>query len=358
MRKRATARDVAELAGVSRTTVSLVLNNVPGVRIREETRRRVLEAARRLDYHPDASARRLVRGRTQVIAFVERHLPHRAFVDLFMAQVLRGAHAVARQEGFHILIEPSFSAGDLDGRYLSLIRERHADGLLISGPRFDDAALLRLHHEGVPIVLHGRPPEGDLPSVDVDNVGGARVATTHLLSLGHRRVAFIGHAPPDYTAAHDRLEGYRQALAEAGVPFDESLVTFAAFTAESGHEAMLDLLKVEPPPTAVFVASDEVALGALGAAREAGLRVPEDLAIVGFDDVPLAAYTEPPLTTLRLPAYALGWVAAEMLIRRIQGEPVERARVRLETELVVRGSCGARARKRQPGDQPARTAHR
>lgn len=341
-RRRATIRDVAELAGVSQTTVSFVLNGVEGVRISEETRQRVLEAARALNYHPDASARRLVRGRTRVIAFVEHHSPQSAQVDPFLAEVLRGLHAAARRHEYHVLFEPlSLSDTDFVERFTSLVRGRHADGIILSGPRLDDDRLLALRHERVPIVLHGRPPAGDWPFVDVDNVRGAQIATHHLIQLGHRRIGLITHAPLVYTAAADRMSGYVKALEEAGLPVDERYIQHANFTPESGKQAMAALLDRSPRPTAVFVAGDTVALGAIQAAKEAGLRIPTDLAIVGFDDIPLAAYFDPPLTTVRLPAYGLGWGAGELLIRLLEGDEVASPHILLETELVVRQSCGA-----------------
>ncbi len=341
-KRRATIRDVAELAGVSQTTVSFVLNNVEGVRISEETRQRVLEAARTLNYHPDASARRLVRGRTRVIAFVEHHSPQSAQVDAFMAEVLRGIYEVARQYDYHVLFEPLLpSEGHFAERCVQLVRARHADGIILSGPRSDDEPLLSIRHEEVPIVLHGRPPTGDWPFIDVDNVRGAWLATQHLIQLGHQRVGLILHAPLVYTAAADRKAGYVQALEEAGLTVDERYIQQANFTPESGKAAMMALLSQSPRPSAVFVAGDTVALGAIQAAKEAGLRVPEELAVVGFDDIPLAAYFDPPLTTVRLPAYGLGWGAGELLIRILEGDEIASPHVLLDTELVVRQSCGA-----------------
>ncbi len=341
-KRRVTIRDVAERAGVSQTTVSFVLNDVEGMRISAETRRRVLEAARALGYHPDASARRLVQGRTRVIAFIEYHSPHAAQVDPFLAEVLRGLHAVARQRGYHILFEPLSPAdeGFMDA-FVRLVRGRHADGVILSGPRLDDQTLLPIRREQVPVVLHGRPPSGEWPFIDVDNVHGARLATEHLIGLGHRHIALITHAPLVYTAAADRRAGYVQALEAAGLPVEETFIREAAFTPASGKEAMRALLALSPRPTAVFVAGDTVALGVLQAAKEAGLRVPEELAVVGFDDIPLAAYFDPPLTTVRLPAYGLGWGAGDLLIRLLEEDEVRSPHVLLQTELIVRRSCGA-----------------
>ncbi len=341
MSRRTTAREVAELAGVSRSTVSFVLNDVPGMRISEETRQRVLEAARTLDYHPDATARRMVTGRTQVIGFVLRQTTDQVYADHLLPRVLSGVSRAASALGYHVLLEP-IAPDDHSGAYMRLIRERHVDGIILSGPRFDDQELLKVEAEGARVVLLGQLPNTNIPFVDVDNVGGARLATSHLLGLGHRRVALITNAPPAYTASVDRLAGYREALSSAGLPFDEALVRYGEFTPLSGQAAMEALLTEGSPPTAVFVASDVVALGALRAIRQRGLSVPDDVALVGFDDIPLAEHIDPPLTTVHLAAAGLGWGAADLLIRLIMAEDeVRQPTIILETELVIRESCGA-----------------
>ncbi len=339
MAKRSTVKDVADLAKVSRTTVSFVLNNVSGMRISDDTRQRVSEAARQLNYHPDATARRMVKGRTNIIGFVLRQTPDQVFADHFLPQVLHGLSRAAAAQGYHVLIEPA--PPDDNSSYLSLIRERHVDGIILSGPRFDDQELLHAHVDESPVVLMGQLPNTHLPFVDVDNVGGAAVVTRHLIDLGHRRIAFISNAKPAYTASADRLTGYRQALTAAEIAFDESLVRYGDFAPASGEAAMNDLLQLSPRPTAVFVASDTVAIGALKAIRCAGLTVPHDMALVGFDDASHSEFIEPPLTTMRLPAFGLGWGAADLLLRLINKEAIRQPAVLLETELIIRKSCGA-----------------
>lgn len=336
--KRVTSQDVAKLAQVSRTTVSFVLNNVEGVRIPPETRQRVLDAARQLNYHPDATGRRLVTGKTHVIGLVVSQSPDRVAVDAFLLQVMHGLHQAAQQHRYHILFHAQ-EPGQTQ-LYTNLIRERHVDGIVLSGPRTDDTELVKLHHEGVPIMLMGQLPHSDIPFVDADNAGGARQAVEHLLDLGHTRVGIITNAPLTYTASRDRLAGYQAALRARGLRPLKRLVRTGDFTEASGEAAMHSLLQVTPRPTAVFVASDVVALGALRAIKAHGLRVPDDLSLVGFDDVPAAAYVEPPLTTVRLPAYAIGWGAAERLLRLIAGEELDQPGVLLETELIVRSSTG------------------
>ncbi len=335
MARRPTSADVATEAGVSRTTVSFVLNGREDVKIPAETRRRVLEAATRLGYHPHAPARQLAGGRSHIIALVLRQTAEQIAGDAILAETLRGLAGAARTGGFRVLVEPLAPDGP-DATYGSLLRAQHADGLIVSGPRVDDPSLVALVDEDFPIVIQGAFPGLHVTSVDVDNVAGSRGAVEHLLSLGHRRIACITNAPIVYTAARERLEGYRLAMMTAGVPAPDELVAEAAFDAPSGHAAMAGLL-ARTTFTAAFVASDVVALGAIGALRDAGLKVPRDVSVVGFDDIPLAAYFDPALTTVRLPAYELGQAAGRALLDRIAERPTPE-RTLLPTELIVRGS--------------------
>ena len=340
MARRPTSADVAREAGVSRTTVSFVLNERPDVKLPDETRQRVLAAAKRLGYQPNASARRLAGGHSHVIALVMRQSPEQVASDAGLAETLRGLAAAARASGFRVMVEPLTPDGPY-ATYTSLLRAQHADGLVISGPRVDDPSLLELVDDGFPIVLQGDLPDVSCPSVDVDNVAGARGAVEHLLALGHRRIACITNAPLVYTAAQERLAGYHEALDAAGIEADPDLIVEGGFDASSGHQAMAELLQ-RTPFTAAFVASDVVALGAIGALRAAGLDCPADVSIVGFDDIPLAAYFDPPLTTVRLPAFELGQAAGRALLDRIAEREIA-ARTLLRTELVIRSSTRAAA---------------
>jgi len=340
-RRRVTSEDVARLAGVSRTTVSLVLNQVPGARIAEETRRRVLEAARELNYYPNAAARSLASRKTRTIGLILCQSPDRIFADAFLPEVIRGIGDIARERDFKVLLQSVEDVADPEA-YIGLVREKRIDGIILSGPRSDDARLLQLKEEGFPIVLLGQLRGSGINFVDVDNVGAAKMATEHLIGLGHSRIGMITNAPLQYTASQDRLLGYRLALEENGLTYDEELVRYGDFREESGYKAMKELLALQVPLSAVFVASDLVAFGAMEAIKEAGLRIPEDIAMVGFDDIRLANYVDPPLTTVRLPAYELGARAMDMLIRMVEGEELEESQVLLATELVIRESCGAK----------------
>jgi LacI family transcriptional regulator len=340
VRKRpATSHDVARLAGVSRATVSLVLNRKPGATISDSTRARVFDAARMLDYHINAAGRSLRRKRTGIIGLVVRR-PHGLSSDAFLPRVLEGIGSVIAPAGLRLLLEPLDP--DHPVSYMSLVREGHVDGLIFSDARPDDVNLGMLHDDGVPIILWGQLPGSSLPFVDIDNAAAARKAVEHLVGLGHRRIACITNARlgQERRAASERLRGYQGALIEGGLPVDESLIRYGDYEEHSGFEAMHSLLALPDRPSAVFVASDEVALGALRAAHEADVKVPHDVAIVGFDDIPIARLVMPPLTTIRLPAREIGVVAARMMLETLDARRPES--VTLETELVVRQSSGGR----------------
>lgn len=329
--------DVAKKAGVSRTAVSFVLNNVPNANIAEPTRERILQAAHDLDYIPNVQALNLARGRTMMIALVVRQTSEQMSADLFMGEFIRGAMRVIEAEDYHLLIH---AAEPDNGRstYGALVRTRKVDGLLISSPLVNDPEVRLLHEEGTPIVLHGALDSGSIPSVDVDNTQGAHSATCHLISLGHQRIGHISNAPFSYTSSVDRLSGYCQALSEAHIEYDPDLVLPGEFTADSGYDLMQQLLSLAQPPTAVFIGSDVLSIGAIDAIYDRGLTIPGDMSVASFDDVLLSRYVRPPLTTIHLPAYDLGRRAGEMILKIIQRETLPSQRVLLPTELIIRQS--------------------
>jgi len=340
-RKRPTSADVAALAGVSRTTVSLVLNDRQNVAIPQSTRGRVRAAADQLGYHVNATARQLAVGTSRNLGLVLRQSTEQVASDALLAETLRGIADAARGAGYRILVEP-LAPGE--GRYATLLHAGHTDGLIVSGPRADDDELARLAADDAPIVVQGRVAGLSLPSVDVDNRSAAAEAVGHLLALGHRRIACVINAPLAYTAAADRLAGYLDALAAYGLGQESALIAEADFDPPSGRGAMRRILDDGGAAiSAVFVASDVAALGAIAALRESGRSIPGDVSVVGFDDIPLAAYLDPPLTTIRVPARDLGRAAGRALIARLDHRPVEE-RTLLPTELIVRASTAAPAR--------------
>jgi LacI family transcriptional regulator len=318
-----------------------VLNEVPDAHISRETRQRVHEAARRLDYYPDAAARRLASGKTRTLALVWHRAPDRTYRDAFLPGLLEGISRAARRYGYHVLFRP-VEVDEPNGSYVELVQGRHTDGLILSGPRYNDNYVRDLYGEGFPLVLHGRLSDTRIPSVDVDNVRGAMTAVEHLLALGHRRIGMITNAPLAYAASRQRLQGYRTALETADISYEEGLVRAGNFDEESGYKAIRELLALDKPPTAVFVASDVVAMGALRALHEQNVSVPEQMAVVGFDDITAARFITPALTTVHVPTFGLGWGAGELLIRIIEDDRPRSLHVRLDTELIIRETCGAR----------------
>jgi DNA-binding LacI/PurR family transcriptional regulator len=330
-RKRATSLEVAQAAGVSRTTVSLVLNEVPHSGIPEETRERVLQEAARLNYYPNVTGRRLARGRTNTLALVVHQDSERAAADLFLPEVLHGLNDALCPQGYHMLFRPVDPQNTGDG-YAYLIYEGYVDGLVLSGPQLEEREAVELYEQKLPVVVTGRLPGDAVPFVDADNYQGGQLATNHLIELGHSRIGMISNAPRTYVASKERFRGYQDSLLAAGLDYNPALVREGAFTSESGYEAMNALLEVENSPTAVFVA----------AIKEHGLSVPADVALVGFDDVAVSRYMEPALTTIRLPAYELGCRAGEVLMQLMEDEAESEPGRLLPTELVIRESCGAR----------------
>ena len=338
--KRITSSDVAKQAGVSRTTVSLVLNDVEGIQISDETRSRVIRAANQLGYVPDAAAQALVSRKAQSIGLILTRNPHHISSDAFLNQILDGLITAAHEHSIRLLID-IVEVEHQQKAYLELVRANRIDGLILSGPRFDDEALLSLQADQFPTVLMGQLPDTDFFSVDIDNFSAAQRAVEHLVKLGHEKIACITNAALSYTAAADRMSGYRETLATHDIPYDEALVRYGDFNPESGYQQMKDMLLREPLPSAVFVASDVVAIGAKAAIVEAGFNIPGDVAMVGFDDIPLARYLDPPLTTVRLPASELATRASQVLIQLIQGKKPKKKLVLLDSQLIVRRSCGA-----------------
>jgi DNA-binding LacI/PurR family transcriptional regulator len=337
-KRRVTSEDVARSIGVSRTTVSLVLNNVQGIQISSETRQRVLEAAATLGYVPNAMAQALVSRRAKVIGLVFTHHQHHIATDAFLPQVLDGILEIVRANNLRLLIdivEPQHQRQ----AYLQLVRAKHIDGIVLSGPLLDDEALETLDKEGFPTVLMGQLPKTDICSVDIDNRGAACQAVEYLLGQNHRQIACITNAPLSYSAASDRLAGYRDALEHAGIVYEESIVRFGDFDPESGYIQMGSLLSSGKRFTAAFVASDTVLIGAKAAIRERGLHVPDDISLVGFDDIAWSRYADPAITTVHLPAEAIGNQACTMLMQILNGQSISEKNLVLPTELIIRNSC-------------------
>jgi len=300
------------------------------------TRQRVLEIVRREGYRPNLTARGLARGRSNVIAAVIPVGFENVLSDPYFPSLLQGMASAADANDHFLML----SLGEPDFRHTvdEIARQGVVAGVIFSASQVKDPLLERLVATGTPVVSVGRPYDDQISYVDIDNLGSARQMTNQLLRLGYRRVALI--AGPSYAlAAVDRTNGYIAALESFGLRVDEDLVYEGDFSEASGRAGMKALL--EHGPDAVFAASDRMASGAVNEIRAAGLRVPEDLALVGFDDMPLAAEMEPPLTTVRQRPHQLGAAAAALLLDLLADPAGSPKRVILPTELIVRASCGS-----------------
>ena len=337
-KKRVTSQDVANLAGVSRTTVSFVLNDVKGLNISLETREKVRAAAESLNYIPDATAQALASRRAKAIGLVMTRSPHHISTDAFLPQIIGGLMEVIKDNKLRLLIE-YVEVEHQDRAYLELARAKHIDGMILLTPRLDDAGLKKLEQVDIPTVLMGHLAGTNFHSVDVDNQLAARQGVQYLLELGHTEIACITNAPPSYAASPDRVAGYKNALIAAGITPDDGLIRYADFDPQSGYDQMRSLLESGMKFSAVFVASDNVAMGVKAALRETGLRIPEDISLVGFDDIPWAQYADPPLTTVHLQAQELARRACLVLMDLLQGIEPELKQQIIATHLVVRKSC-------------------
>ena len=313
------------------------------MRISDETRQRVVDAARSLNYLPYSAARSLLYPPTRILGLVllHRNSSH-VTANTFLRPVVEGIASVINPTGFKLMVELSEDSA-APTAFQKLTQELRVDGVIFAAARLDDLDLLQTQVRDFPAVLWGTLPGSHLPAVDVDNVAAARTAVEHLIGLGHERIACVTYGPLEDIGSAERLSGYRLALESRGLPFDETLVRYGDCEESSGFEAMLSLLALPNRPSAVFVASDDVALSALQAAKSVGVRIPQDVALVGFDDIPAAKHVAPPLTTVVVPARELGIAAARMLMEIIQTGHRPGSKI-LDTHLVVRESCGIHAR--------------
>jgi LacI family transcriptional regulator len=329
-----TIKDVAREAGVSVATASRAFNDSGPVSA--ETRRRVREIARRLRYVPNVAARSLITSRTGMLGVL---LPD--LYGEFFSEVIRGIDQAVRRGGYHLLVSSSHNDQAEIEAALRAMRGR-VDGLLVMSPGFDARALATHLPERHPVVLLNCAARDEaVDSITIDNVGGAAAMVSHLVRLGHRRVAHIGGAPRNLDA-RERRRGYRAALRAAGIARDPELEVQGDFMEASGHRAARRLLALPAPPTAIFAANDAMAIGALSALREGGVRVPDDVAVAGFDDIPISRYVNPSLSSVHVPIAELGGRAMETLLRAVADPEghVRRQEV-LDTTLVIRQSCGA-----------------
>jgi LacI family transcriptional regulator len=332
-----TLEDIAEKAGVSRSTVSRVVNNHPSVR--QDVRERVLQVIRATGYHPNAAARTLASQRSWMIGLVVPRSVSFFFTDPYIPRLIQGIAQACNQSNYTLALFLVGTKEDEEKIFPRVSRRGQLDGIILQSGEIGEQLSERLIGSNIPVVIAGRPSHGDEVSyIDIDNADAAYNAVSHLYRLGRRRIATV-RGPANTTVGIDRLDGYRRGLQERGLQPDAALIAEGDFSESGGYHAMRQLLQGKPD--AVFAASDTMAVGAMRAAREAGLAIPEDVAFVGFDDIPLAALASPPLTTIRQPIHQFGVNAVEILTDLIENGIQPARRVIMNTELVIRGSCGA-----------------
>ncbi|ADU39400.1 LacI family transcriptional regulator [Variovorax boronicumulans] len=338
----ATIKDVALRAGVSVTTVSHVVNDTRHVSAKG--RERVELAIRELGYVPNAMARSLKSNTTSTLGML---IPNSS--NPYFAEIVRIVEDRCFGAGYTLVLCNTDDEPRRQSVYLQVLAERRIDGLIVVSTGDDDSLVTQLQGLRIPTVLVDREiadPSCDL--VETAHMQGGLLAVRHLLSLGHKRIACLG-GPEGLTPSEQRIEGWRMALAEAGTtPNADALLWRGAFTSQSGYEAMHAILRTEHPPSAVFVCNDLMAIGALRAAHESGVHVPDELSIVGFDDIELSAYTSPPLTTVAQPKERIGALAVDMLLERVSGKRRDARKVVLQPELRVRASTARHASFKEP----------
>ncbi len=348
-----TIRDVAKQAGVSIATVSAVLNQRSHVRVTEETRRRIWEAVQKLGYRPKRSARSLRTGLTYSIGLSVPLVASDSMLSPFFYEAVKGVLKAVRSRGWMVTILGFQDRQEELALLQTVIEQRSLDGVILFDPYENDPRIPLLKGR-LPFVVVGRCDDPEVVTVDNDNIQAAKLATQHLLELGHRRIGFVCISL-SFATAKDRLTGYRLALEEAGVEFKSELVVEVEdyYSVEAGVRAFHILAEQSSPlPTAVLGLDDALALGVIQAAQQHGLRVPDDLAVVGFNDAPFSQHTEPPLTTVRIFAETLANYAGDALLRLIRKEPVAPQRLLVPTQLIVRASCVAIRQNSMQGGMP------
>jgi DNA-binding LacI/PurR family transcriptional regulator len=344
LRGRATLEEVAELAGVSRATVSRVINGKP--RVSRETRVAVERAATRLGYVPNRAARSLVTRRNDSIGLVIPEPTAQFFNDPFFPRLLKGVTEGLAEPGVQLVLFMPQSSAD-EARLADYLSGGHVDGVLIVSLHGLDGLPLGLKRHGIPVVLCGRPMvSADLSYVDADNEHGAMQAVAHLVDQGRKVIATVA-GPQDMGAGVDRLEGYRRGLRAAGRELSSDLEEVADFTFEGGQASMQALLERRPDVDAVFVTSELMALGAMSVLRAHDRRVPDDVAVVGFDDSPVGLTANPPLSTIRQPTELMGLEMTRLLLRMIASGDHRPQHLILGTELIVRASSVAAPARRR-----------
>jgi DNA-binding LacI/PurR family transcriptional regulator len=331
-----TIKDVARKAGVSPSTVSRVISKHP--RISKETVERVTRVMEELGYHPNSMAKGLVSKATHILGVILPRPAEELFQNYFFHEALRGILAQANRSGYDLLIASGNNESDELETVKRLVRGRRVDGIILLSSKTKDPLIAFLNEVRFPFVIIGRSPDfPDVPTVDNDNEQAAYDATRHLINQGHERIGFVS-GPQELTVSQDRLAGYRRAILEAGLPLSEDWIVEGEFLQETGYRAMSMLMNLPERPTALVVIDDIVAFGVLHGLNELGYSVPQDMCLVGFNNISLSEHTSPPLTSVDIGTYQIGYMTAQTLIKTIAREPLHQTRKIIPHRLIVRGS--------------------
>lgn len=334
MQRRPRVKDIAFRAGVSSATVSRVLNNKPGVS--PKSRKKVLETIEELGYEPNILARSLRVRRTHTIGVLVSDI-----TNPFFAEVVRGIEDVAHKNGFSLILCNSEEDLLKEKQYLTLLRAKRVDGIIFSPSGKNHTEVENTLKLGIPIVSMDRQIDGhEIDSILVENAAGTRMAVHHLASHGYQKIAIIS-GPQSSTTGKERLEGYLQGINENNLSSDESIIMKSDFSLKGAISATNSLMQLSPRPDALLVSNNLMTIGSLQVLSEVGMKIPKDIAVIGFDDMPWAALIDPPLSVISQPAYDMGNLAANVLLNRIskgyEGLPIK---MRLNTQLIIRESCG------------------
>jgi len=327
-----TIGEIANLAGVSKTTISRVLNNKPDVD--PATREKILAIIAEYNFQPNAFAKAISLQNSHYIGLLVPHKVEYIFSNAFYTEVMRGVSTEVDACGYYLLICYAHA-----GNYLDIYNQNRVEGFVLLSPgSYHKGIIETLKAEKVPFVSTAKVTNEEMVYVDIDNFHGGTLVMEHLISLGHRRIAYIGK--PSLISSIERMNSHEAVLKKYGLPCDPSLVLISdSSSIEDGYQNTQQLLNNPNRPTAIFLANDIMAVGAIKAIQEAGLRVPEDISVAGFDNIPLASYSNPPLTTVHQPAYQKGVVATQLLIQQLEKKETPSSRI-LDVELVIRGSTG------------------
>lgn len=326
-----TIKDIAKKAGVSITTVSKVINN-KDESISDETRNRVKDIIKELNYQPNALARGLITKKTKTIALV---LPD--ITNPFFPDVARGVEDYSNKHGYNVFLCNTDDNYKKENDYINLLKEKRVDGIIFSSANSGSDKTKFIHKIDIPLVAIDRAyNENECFGIFTDNLTGGYIAAKHLIDLNHKKIACIT-GPKEIRNSIERVNGYKKAIIEAGIELDESLIAYSDFKIDGGYKAGIELMK-NKDITAIFACNDLMACGVYEAAYDMGLRIPDDISVVGFDDVQIIKALNPKLTTIKQPIYKIGQEAAKMLIKLIENKKINENIINLDVELVTRGS--------------------